>query len=119
MVAGSRDAHFSRRAVEQRLREHLTPLDRMLCGMARGIDRFCWDFAYRLGCERVPYWPDGLLASPYRFHQRNDAMLRDCEAVLAFWDGRSRGTRSVIEKAQRKGLPLFAYSTVDGSPIAT
>lgn len=37
-------------------------------------------------------------------HVRNDAMLDRADFVLAFWDGKSRGTKSVIDKTLKRGL---------------
>jgi len=43
-------------------------------------------------------------------HVRNDLMLREARHVIAFWDGKSRGTESVIAKAQKLGLAYEVHS---------
>jgi len=40
---------------------------------------------------------------------RNRAMAQDGDAVLALWDGKSRGTLSMITEATRAGKPVFVY----------
>lgn len=37
-------------------------------------------------------------------HIRNEEMAKNADALIAFWDGKSPGTKSMIEKALKKGL---------------
>ena len=37
---------------------------------------------------------------------RNEEMAEVSDALIAFWDGKSRGTKSMIEIARRKGLQV-------------
>ena len=37
---------------------------------------------------------------------RNEEMAEVSDALIAFWDGKSRGTKSMIEIAMRKGLQV-------------
>jgi hypothetical protein len=37
---------------------------------------------------------------------RNVQIVADCDRVVAFWDGRSRGTKSTIDIAGREGKPV-------------
>ena len=43
-------------------------------------------------------------------HVRNDLMLDEADHVIAFWDGKSRGTKSVIDKAIKRGLSFEVHS---------
>lgn len=36
------------------------------------------------------------------YHDRNDKIVTDCELLIAFWDGSSRGTYSVINKCLKR-----------------
>lgn len=109
MVCGSRDftdPFQASLAIGARLRE-LPPRCTILHGAARGADRIAAEAAHRHGHTVIPYPPDKDRPSPQRFHERNDRMLDEQpDLVLAFWDGQSRGTLSVIEKAKRRGIPL-------------
>lgn len=75
-------------------------------GEAGGADTIAFDAATELGLRVEGYPPDPRLPSPQRFHTRNDAMLAKAERVIAFWDGKSRGTKSVIAKARDRGLEV-------------
>lgn len=48
---------------------------------------------------------------PYRHGRaagpiRNEEIAEVSDALIAFWDGKSRGTKSMIEIARRKGLQV-------------
>jgi hypothetical protein len=36
-------------------------------------------------------------------------MVEYADALIALWDGQSRGTRNMIEEAQRRGLQVFTF----------
>lgn len=38
---------------------------------------------------------------------RNKAMIDDADALVAFWDGKSRGTKNCIRCATDKGIPVL------------
>jgi hypothetical protein len=107
MVCGTRDFVDPFRAslaIDTRIGE-LPPACTVLHGAARGADVIAAEAAKRRGHTVVPFPPDETRPSPQRFHERNDRMLNEQpDLVIAFWDGNSRGTRSVLEKAMRRGL---------------
>lgn len=37
---------------------------------------------------------------------RNREMAANADALIAFWDGKSRGTKNMIEEAQKRGLKV-------------
>lgn len=42
---------------------------------------------------------------------RNREMARYADALIAIWDGKSRGTRSMIDEALREGLEVYVCIT--------
>lgn len=40
---------------------------------------------------------------------RNQQMAQEADVLIAFWDGKSRGTKDMIEKATRAGLDMHVY----------
>ena len=76
----------------------------VVSGTARGADRLGERYARERGYEirRFPAdWDnDGNAAGPIR----NAKMADNADALIAFWDGKSRGTRNMIETAEEKGL---------------
>ena len=84
----------------------------IVSGTARGADRqgerYAAERGYRV--ERFPAdWDrDGIAAGPIR----NGQMAAHADALVAFWDGKSRGTRDMIEKAKEHNLPVRIVRTL-------
>lgn len=102
MVCGSR-GWKDERAIGDALME-LQP-DLVIEGGAEGADTLGRHVARFLNIRTETYLPLKSLPSPRRYHARNDEMLDAASYVLAFWDGVSRGTKSVIDKANSRGIP--------------
>lgn len=81
----------------------------VVSGGARGADQLGERFAreYCLEIDRyVPNWePNGVFDRSAGF-KRNAVMADNATHLLAFWDGESRGTKSMINIARRKGLSV-------------
>jgi len=43
---------------------------------------------------------------------RNERMANNAEALIAIWDGISKGTKNMIETARKKGLTVYISTTV-------
>ncbi len=110
VIAGSRDYHNYEEAKAfidwclSRLREEQRVI--VLSGGASGADALGERYARENGFEIERYpaqWAKfGKSAGP----KRNRQMAEVCDYVICFWDGRSRGTKSMIEYARRYGKPL-------------
>ncbi len=78
----------------------------VISGGCRGADAIGERYAHEHGyaVERYPAeWKKyGSAAGPIRNAQMADA----ADAVVCFWDGRSRGTKNMLERAARKGIPF-------------
>lgn len=81
-------------------------------GAARGADRLAGDVAERDCGFKVEQYPADWGKNPRRAgHIRNDVMLdTDPDLVIAFWDGISRGTGSMIDKARKRGILVEVYT---------
>ena len=103
IVAGSR-AVVDYAVVRQTLDTLRFTVTEVISGAARGADQLGERWARERGipCRRMPACWDlhGLRAG----YVRNAEMVAIADALVAFWDGQSRGTRHVIElaRAQRK-----------------
>lgn len=80
--------------------------DIIVSGGARGIDTYAKEFALRSDIPIVEYMPD------YRRYGRKAPLIRNiqivdnCDFLLAFWNGISRGTRFTIDYAIKRGVPF-------------
>lgn len=74
-----------------------------------GVDRLGEEWAGRKGIpvKRFPAdWNQyGRRAGPLR----NREMAKYADALIAIWDGESRGTRNMIDEALREKLEVYVY----------
>lgn len=77
----------------------------IVSGHATGADALGERYAKEKGFLLEIYpadWSRGRLAGPIR----NEQMAKVSDALIAFWDGLSRGTKNMIEIANLKGIPV-------------
>lgn len=78
----------------------------IVSGGARGVDRLGERFAkeYNLPCKVFPAdWNTYGKSAGYK---RNVQMAEYATHLVAFWDGQSRGTKHMIDIAEKKGMPI-------------
>ena len=78
----------------------------VVSGGARGPDRWAVERALENGMPiRVhpAQWDRYGRAAGFI---RNALVVQDCDQLIAFWDGSSRGTADVVAKAQDAGKPV-------------
>lgn len=82
----------------------------IVSGHAAGADALGERYAQERGliCEAHPadWVNNGRAAGPIR----NAEMAAVADALIAFWDGKSRGTADMISKARAKGLRVVVVS---------
>lgn len=114
IIAGSRDIRYLsiiEIAVEASgWRDEMT---RVVSGNARGVDRLGEWWAQVMGIPVTRYPVDwkkhGKAAGPIR----NEEMAQNADALIAIWDGKSRGTKDMIQRANKHGLKVFIYEVGD------
>lgn len=81
----------------------------IVSGGARGADALGEMYAREKGYSIKRFQAEwdryGRSAGP----RRNEAMAKYADALLAYWDGESRGTKSMIELAKANGLKVGVY----------
>lgn len=107
IIAGSRDfSDYQRLATVLDARLGIKPITRVLSGMARGADLMGRSWALRKGIRVDEYPAEWKKYGKAAGFMRNSAMGMDAEALVAFWDGKSKGTLDMIEQAKRIGLDV-------------
>lgn len=73
----------------------------IMSGGAKGADALGEQYAKENGFKIERYNADwdkyGRSAGP----KRNELMAKNCDCVICFWDGQSRGTKSMIDYAKK------------------
>ena len=85
--------------------------DEVVSGTARGVDRLgeAWANNYGVKVTRMPaQWNIYGKSAGYR---RNEEMAIYANALVAIWDGESRGTKHMIDLANKHGLKVYVYNT--------
>lgn len=111
VIAGSR-SYCNFEEAETFIRESLKTISAhppfiVLCGGAKGADQLGEKFAL---CNAFPiehHFPQwqrfGKAAGPIR----NQKMAELCDVVICFWDGKSKGTASLIRYAKKFKKTIF------------
>lgn len=91
----------------------LNQIKEVVSGAARGVDAAgeWWAKYMAIPCTRFPaVWKaHGKAAGPIR----NNQMALYADALIAIWDGKSRGTLNMIEAMRALGKPVYVYRTDD------
>ena len=113
LVCGSRTWYTCVAEIEAALRPYTgeQPDAVVIHGGASGVDTVAGNVAYRMGFQTKIYPANWALYGKSAGYIRNKQMLDEGkpDIVLAFWDGKSRGTKMMIELAQKAGVPVKIY----------
>lgn len=96
------------RAMRAAARVGIVPTS-VISGTARGADRTgeTWAKARGIPVVRMPAnWDAHGRSAGYR---RNTEMAEAADALVAVWDGESRGTKHIIEIAKARELNVFVH----------
>ena len=83
----------------------------IISGGARGVDTSARIYAQQNGIKLTEYLPDykkypGKIA-PLK---RNIQIIEAADLVLAFWDGKSHGTKYVIDNCRKRNKKVIVYT---------
>ena len=93
----------SRKIPPPNLEEYVSDCDEIVSGGAVGVDSYAAEFAKKKGLILTEFLPE------YRRYGRGAPIIRNkrivdyADKVIVFWDGKSKGSLSVIKYAERKG----------------
>lgn len=108
IIAGGRDFNdyeLLERSVDKLL-VNITEDIAVVCGMARGADTLGEAYAKSRGYE-VHYFPaDWNQFGKSAGYRRNEQMAQNADALVAFWNGESLGTKHMIDLAKRYNLKV-------------
>lgn len=77
----------------------------IVSGKARGADSLGEKYANENGLNIVEFPADWDKFGKSAGYKRNVEMAENADALIAFWDGDSRGTKHMIDIAKEKNLP--------------
>ena len=95
----------SRNVVVHNMDKYISEGDEIVSGGAVGVDACAAEYARQKGqklTEFLPQYERYGRAAPI---MRNREIVNYADAIVAFWDGSSKGTLSVIKYAKKIGKP--------------
>lgn len=78
----------------------------IISGLARGADMLGVRYAREKDIPVLEFPADWERLGKRAGMLRNLQMLEVADAVIAFWDGQSRGTANMVNETKKRGLPL-------------
>ena len=81
----------------------------IISGGARGADQLGEDWAERRMIPVEQFIPNWDTHGKKAGYLRNADMADEGDILVAFWDGESKGTKSMISLALRKGLEVHVF----------
>ncbi len=79
--------------------------DIIVSGGARGADTLAKEYAMKNNIPLVEYMPEYSKYGRKAPLLRNLQIVDNCDFLLAFWDGSSRGTKFTIDYAVKRRIP--------------
>ena len=81
----------------------------IVSGGARGIDTCARNYALAHNIRLTEFLPDYEQFGRIAPLKRNLQIIEYADIVLAFWDGKSRGTKYVIDNCNKSGVEVRVY----------
>ena len=106
-IIGSRETGNSNFEQELKNRGLVFGSDTIISGGARGIDTLAAMYARKHGMKLLEFRPDYATFGRGATFVRNRLIVDMADVVVAFWNGKSRGTKYTIEYAKKKYVPVI------------
>ncbi len=81
----------------------------IVSGGAQGIDTCARDYAHSHGIKLTEFLPEYKKFGRSAPLKRNITIIENSDIVLAFWDGKSHGTKYVIDKCGEMGVKVVVH----------
>lgn len=108
IIAGGRNIHNYQLVITAVEKSGIN-LSQIISGGATGVDSLAIQYAQLNNIPVTVFKADwgqyGKKAGPIR----NMEMAKHADALIAIWDGVSRGTKHMIDTAKRKGLMVYIH----------
>ena len=85
--------------------KYVPECDEIVSGGARGVDSCAAEYAEKKGLKLTEFLPDYERYGRAAPIVRNREIVDYADKIIAFWDGRSRGTKFTLDYAKELGKP--------------
>lgn len=108
IIAGSRSC-TDMEQVEKAISLAGWTISRVISGGARGVDQLGEAWANNINVPVDRFIPNWQVLGKKAGYVRNVEMATFADALIALWDGESRGTKHMIDIAIHKGLVVLVW----------
>jgi predicted Rossmann fold nucleotide-binding protein DprA/Smf involved in DNA uptake len=107
-VIGSRSINqaFVFRALDEVIQKE--KIERIISGGAKGVDSHVREYCMQNNINFWEFLPEYAKFGRIAPHIRNKLIIDYADKVIAIWDGKSKGTKSVIERSKGKVVTILA-----------
>jgi hypothetical protein len=106
IIAGSRNL-CKYEYIEEAIKKSNFKINTIISGGAKGIDKLGEKYALNNNIELIIYPADWNKYGKSAGYIRNTEMLKECNALIAIWDGKSKGTKHMIEIVKKSNKDFF------------
>ena len=110
IIAGSRDIVDSALLTEAIIASGFN-ITEVVSGMAQGVDQMGQTWAAEQGIPIKHFPADWKLYGRGAGPVRNREMADYADALIALWDGKSKGTQHMIKAARERSLKIYIHGT--------
>ena len=83
---------------------------KIISGMAKGADTLAIRYADEHNLTKILFPANWKSYPRIAGFLRNEDMLSIATHLITFWDGKSSGTKHMIDIAQEKGIPIWVFN---------
>lgn len=106
IIAGSRDI-INFQTVESAIQESGFNISEVVSGLARGVDTLAILYCKKYNLPWMEFPAEWDKHGKSAGYIRNQQMADYADALIAVWDGESRGTKHMIDIANKQGLKVY------------
>jgi len=103
-IIGSRNLLISN--LEKYLPDNITEI---VSGGAKGVDTSAREYAKNNNIKLTEFLPEYDKYGKFAPLKRNLQIIEYADCVIAFWDGKSKGTKHVIENCRKQNKKVTVY----------
>ena len=92
--------------LNKELSEVFSDEDCLVSGGAKGADKLAEDWCRERNFKCEIIYPDWKKHGRSAAFKRNHTIIEKADSVVAFWDGKSKGTKHSIDLAREKGIDV-------------
>ena len=116
IIAGSRTINEIT-AIVKAVEESKFDVKEVVCGEAKGVDQLGKLWANLKEIPVTSFIANWTVHGKTAGFIRNQEMAEYADALIAVWDGTSKGTKDMIERATVRGLKVFIFIPPSPYPI--